>query len=62
MASLGPLLAALSLKLIMVPDEEALERNRSRYTTRDEAHLKSANARWNPQPGRQPRRSRAQKT
>jgi hypothetical protein len=62
MASLGPLLGALSLKLIVISDDEALERNRGHYATRDAAHLKSANARWSPQPGQKPpRRARTPK-
>lgn len=46
MQSLGPLLGALSVKLVLVEDPEALERNRSRYEARDEAHTTSAKARW----------------
>jgi hypothetical protein len=44
METLGPFLDALSLKLIAVPDEEALARNRSRYVRRDESAARSANA------------------
>jgi len=51
MQTLGPLLDALGLKLIAVPNEAALERNRSRYVKRDEAHYRSAKARH----GRKPR-------
>jgi hypothetical protein len=40
--SLGPLLDALALKLIAVPDDEAFERNRSRLVKRDPAHHTSA--------------------
>lgn len=46
MTSLGPLLGALSLKLIAVSDDEAFERNRPRYEPRDKAHTTSAKARW----------------
>jgi hypothetical protein len=38
MQSLGPLLDALGLKLVAIPDEEALARNRLRYVPRDAAH------------------------
>ena len=58
MVSLGPLLGALGLKLIAVEDHEAVARNRSRYTVRDAAHLKSASARWNAPAGHQSRRAR----
>jgi hypothetical protein len=37
MASLGPLLGALAMKLVAIPDPEALERNRSRYVPRNHA-------------------------
>lgn len=47
MLSLGPILSALGMKLVAIPDQEALERNRSRYEARDPAHTKSAKARWN---------------
>jgi hypothetical protein len=40
--SLGPLLDALALKLIAVPDDEAFEHNKSRYVCRDTAHHTSA--------------------
>jgi hypothetical protein len=40
--SLGPLLDALCLKLIAVPDDEAFARNRSRLVKRDDAHYRSA--------------------
>ncbi|CCE06452.1 hypothetical protein BRAS3843_1730021 [Bradyrhizobium sp. STM 3843] len=46
MQSLGLLLRALSCKLILVEDPEALARNRSRYVPRDEAHVISARGRW----------------
>jgi hypothetical protein len=41
MISLGPLLDALALKLVAVPDDEAFERNRSRYVRRDDPHFRS---------------------
>jgi hypothetical protein len=44
MQSLSGLLFALSVKLVMVVDEAALERNRSRYKPRDDAHWRSARA------------------
>lgn len=43
--SLGPLLDALCLKLIAVPDDEAFARNRSRLIKRDSPHFRSATAR-----------------
>jgi hypothetical protein len=46
MTSLGSLLSALSLKLVAIVDDEALERNRERYIPRDQAHTTSAKARW----------------
>jgi hypothetical protein len=49
--SLGPLLSALSIKLIAVIDDETLERNRSRYVQRDEQRTKSAKGRWRNQVG-----------
>ncbi|WP_315729136.1 hypothetical protein [Bradyrhizobium sp. SZCCHNS2015] len=52
MTSLGPLLGALSLKLLVVEDLEALERNRSRYAERSHAHTVSAKARWEGSEGR----------
>jgi hypothetical protein len=48
--SLGPLLDTLGLKLIAVSDEEALERNRSRYKPRDDPHFRSASAPRKPRP------------
>jgi hypothetical protein len=42
MDSLGPLLDALCLKLVAVPDDEAFARNRSRLVKRDDAHYRSA--------------------
>jgi hypothetical protein len=40
--SLGPMLNALCVKLIAVPDDEAFARNKSRYVKRDDAHYRSA--------------------
>jgi hypothetical protein len=40
--TLGPMLDALCLKLIAVPDDEAFARNRSRLVKRDVAHYASA--------------------
>jgi hypothetical protein len=54
---LGPLLGALALKLVVVPDEEAFGRNRCRYIPRDKAHTTSAKARWS-DPNRRSRRER----
>jgi hypothetical protein len=53
---MGALLDALGLKLIAVPNEAALERNRSQYVARDEAHLRSAKARWEGQEHAEPPR------
>jgi hypothetical protein len=50
---MGPVLDCLGLKLIAV-----LARNRHRYITRDQAHVRSANARWNAPAGHQSRRAR----
>ena len=50
MLSLGPLLDALALKLIPIQNEAALERNRKHYVRRDEAHFRSASARYAPKP------------
>jgi hypothetical protein len=44
METLGPFLDALSLKLVAVVDDEAFERNRSRYVRRNESNTRSANA------------------
>jgi hypothetical protein len=51
---LGPLLGALSVKILLVPDDEALARNRLRYVPRDCAHFTSAKVRWC-DPKREPR-------
>jgi hypothetical protein len=60
MISLGPLLSALSIKLVaVVVDEEALKRNRVRYVERDKAHTKSAKDRWERPPGMPTRRQTA---
>jgi hypothetical protein len=45
MTSLGPLLRALSLKLVAVSDDEALARNRAHYVKRDQPHTISAKKR-----------------
>jgi hypothetical protein len=50
MLTLGPLLDALGLRLIAVPDEAALERNRALYVKRDDAHYRSAKARHSRSP------------
>jgi len=45
MQTLGPLLAALGMKLIAVEDEAAMKRNQSQYVKRDDPHTRSAKAR-----------------
>jgi hypothetical protein len=45
MQSLGPMLDALCLRLVAVPDVAAFERNRSRMVKRDDPHFRSASAR-----------------
>jgi hypothetical protein len=42
MMSLGPMLGALSLRLVAVACDESFARNRSRYVRRDEAHYRAA--------------------
>jgi hypothetical protein len=43
--SLGPMLSALGLRLAVVIDDAAIERNRGCYAKRDDAHFRSATAR-----------------
>jgi hypothetical protein len=42
-----PLLSALSLRLVAVPDLAALDRNRAHYVRRDQPHTISAKKGWN---------------
>jgi hypothetical protein len=46
--SLAGFLDALSVKLVLVENPAALERNMSRYKQRDDAHFRSAKARHDP--------------
>jgi hypothetical protein len=46
MATLEYFLQALALRLVVIPDPDALERNRSRYVARDAPHAISAKKRW----------------
>jgi hypothetical protein len=57
MLTLGPLLDALGIKLIAVPDEAALARNRSRYVKRDDAHYRSVMVRLWQNPSRMIKRA-----
>jgi hypothetical protein len=55
--SLGPLLDALCLTLVAVPNDEAFARNKSRYIKRDIAHHTSASKGHaaNPRPPKPPK-------
>ena len=59
--TLGPMLAALGIKLIAVLNEDTLARYQDRRTKRDAAHVVSAMARWEAPPGTPTRRGRARK-
>jgi hypothetical protein len=59
--TLGGMLSALGLKILIVENEETLERYRGLRIKRDASHVASATARWERPADAQTRRSRSRK-